>query len=160
MSLQSYQPHNILITGGAGFIGINFIHYLLAQAPQVNIVNLDLLTYAGNSSHVKSQRYEFIQGDICDYNLVSKILHSKAIDTIVHFAAESHVDRSINNPMPFIQTNIIGTFTLLEAARQYWQRNSIAQARFHHVSTDEVFGSLNAEDSAFTEMTRYAPNST
>ncbi len=166
MSLPHYQPHNLLVTGGAGFIGANFIRYLLAIDPGVSIFNLDALTYAGSLKNLDplphSERHTFIQGDICDAALVNDILQRHAIDTIIHFAAESHVDRSIQGPAPFIQTNVVGTFILLEAARQYWQvqkKWNQAQCRFHHVSTDEVYGSLMAEEAPFTEQTPYAPHS-
>lgn len=125
MSSMHYQPRNILVTGGAGFIGANFIRYLLAHDPSVTIFNLDALTYAGSLKNLEQlphpERHTFIQGDICDAHLVSDILQRHEIDTIIHFAAESHVDRSIQGPAPFIQTNVVGTFTLLEAAKQYWQ---------------------------------------
>ena len=128
----------LLVTGGAGFIGSNFILYWLKRYPKDKIVNLDKLTYAGNLNNLKSienySNYEFVQGDICNQKLVNSITQN--IDTIIHFAAESHVDRSINDPAPFIKTNIEGTYTLLEAAL----RNKIR--RFHHISTDEVFGAL------------------
>ena len=166
MSLPHYQFRNVLVTGGAGFIGSNFIRYLLATDPAVIIYNLDVLTYAGSPKNIENlsdpERHTFIQGDICDKQLVTDILQRYAIDTIVHFAAESHVDRSIQGPAPFIQTNVVGTFTLLEAARQYWQQQKSwgpAQCRFHHISTDEVYGSLTAADAPFTEQTPYAPNS-
>ncbi len=153
---------NILVTGGAGFIGSNFVRSLLAYEPELQIVTLDLLTYAGkleNLSDLPSpERHTFIQGDICDRTLVDRILSDHAIDTIVHFAAESHVDRSILGPMPFIQTNIVGTFTLLEAAKTAWAGKS-SKFRFHHVSTDEVFGSLQPGDPAFNERTPYDPHS-
>src|SRR5579862_4630529 len=141
MSLPHYQPRNILVTGGAGFIGANFIRYLLTQDPAIAIFNLDALTYAGSLKNLDQlphpERHTFIQGDICDAKLVSDILQRYHIDTIIHFAAESHVDRSIQGPAPFIQTNVVGTFTLLEAARHYWQleqRWDTHQCRFHHVS--------------------------
>ena len=166
MSLPHYQPHKVLITGGAGFIGSNFIRHLLAVDPTVIVYNLDKLTYAGSLKNIENlphpEHHIFIQGDICDQSLVSAVLQRYAIDTIVHFAAESHVDRSIQGPAPFIQTNIVGTFTLLEAARQYWQQQKSAdqtQCRFHHISTDEVYGSLTAADAPFTEQTPYAPRS-
>lgn len=166
MSLPHYQFHNVLVTGGAGFIGSNFIRYLLATDPAVIIYNLDMLTYAGSLKNIENlsdpKRHTFIQGDVCDKQLVNDILQRYAIDTIVHFAAESHVDRSIEGPAPFIQTNVVGTFTLLEAARQYWQQQKSwgpTQCRFHHISTDEVYGSLAATDAPFTEQTPYAPNS-
>ena len=157
---------NFLITGGAGFIGSNFIRYLLETEPGVHIVNLDALTYAGSLQNLAelpgTQRHTFIQGDICDRDLVDELLHKYDIETIVHFAAESHVDRSILGPAQFIETNIVGTFTLLEAARSIWtdeNRLSEDKVRFHHISTDEVFGSLSPGDPAFSETTLYAPNS-
>ena len=161
---MTYTPKNILVTGGAGFIGCNFIRYLLAADDSVNIVNLDSLTYAGrqdNLQQLPEQRHIFIKGDICQHDLVASILHDHQIDTIVHFAAESHVDRSISGPAAFIQTNLVGTFTLLEAARQYWleQGGLDRPVRFHHISTDEVYGTLELEDPAFIETTAYAPNS-
>jgi dTDP-glucose 4,6-dehydratase len=148
----------LLITGGAGFIGTNFIHYWLQNHPEDTIVNFDALTYAGNlENHKQSENhhnYHFVKGDICDYNLVSDTLHQHEIDTIVHFAAESHVDRSLLGPMTFVQTNVTGTVTLLEAAR------AIGNIRFHHVSTDEVFGMLQKDDThKFNEQTSYSPNS-
>jgi dTDP-glucose 4,6-dehydratase len=157
---------NVLVTGGAGFIGSNFVRYLLDVDSQAQIVNLDALTYAGSLENLKdlphAERHTFVQGDICNRDLVRDLLRQRQIDTIVHFAAESHVDRSILSPEPFIQANVIGTFTLLEAARQYWLVEKvlpIEQVRFHHVSTDEVYGALSPEDPAFSETTPYAPNS-
>ncbi len=153
---------SVLVTGGAGFIGSNFVRYMLEADPSVHIINLDLLTYAGSRENLRDipdeSRCTFIQGDICDLALVNKLLLEHHIETIVHFAAETHVDRSIHGPAPFVQTNVVGTFTLLEAARQAWgpQRGG---KRFHHVSTDEVFGSLNPDDPAFTESTPYEPRS-
>ncbi len=143
-----------LITGGLGFIGSNFIRYLLQTYPDYYVVNLDAVTYAGNlenvSDLVNNPRYSFLQGDITDKELVKKTM--RGIDVVVHFAAESHVDRSILQSDAFIQTNVVGTHTLLEAARQY-------NTRFHHVSTDEVFGSLSPTDSPFSENTPYNPRS-
>lgn len=157
---------NLLITGGAGFIGANFVRYVLKADPEVRLVTLDALTYAGSLDNLKdlpqAERHHFILGDICDQNLAAQILREHKIDTIVHFAAESHVDRSILGPAQFIQTNIVGTFSLLEAARQVWlveQTVPIEMVRFHHISTDEVFGSLNPGEPAFTETTPYSPNS-
>ncbi len=157
---------HVLVTGGAGFIGSNFLHFLLETEPDAQVVNLDSLTYAGNLENLRDlpdpARHTFIQGDICDQALVSDLFHRYAIDTVVHFAAETHVDRSILGPGQFIQTNIVGTFTLLEAARQYWLAERALPAgevHFHHVSTDEVFGSLNPGDPPFSETTPYAPNS-
>ena len=163
---NNYQPRNILVTGGAGFIGCNYVRHMLAKYPEVNIVNLDKLTYAGSMDNLEElpdqQRHHFVQGDICDQTLVAKLLEQYRVDTIVHFAAESHVDRSIRGPGDFIQTNIVGTYSLLEAARNYWQKADIynsQKCRFHHISTDEVYGSLSLGDPAFTEKTPYAPNS-
>jgi dTDP-glucose 4,6-dehydratase len=157
---------NILVTGGAGFIGSNFVRYILQNETDARIVNLDALTYAGSLQNLldlpSPERYVFVQGDICDRALVDSLLHRYTIDTIVHFAAETHVDRSIVDPGTFIQTNVIGTFTLLEAARSAWAVEKLIpldQARFHHVSTDEVFGTLALGDPSFTEDTPYAPRS-
>jgi len=157
---------SILVTGGAGFIGSNFIHYIQAHDPQVQVVNLDLLTYAGSTENLKGlpypEKHIFIKGDICDQTLVENILREHHVDTIVHFAAESHVDRSLKGPGAFIQTNIVGTFSLLEAARKVWlqeQKRDEGEVRFHHISTDEVYGSLEPGDPAFEETTPYAPNS-
>jgi len=157
---------NILVTGGAGFIGSNFVRHLLTRAPDLSIVNLDALTYAGSRENLRDLpvegRHTFVEGNICDRQLVDTLLRRHHIDTIVHFAAESHVDRSILGPEPFIQTNVVGTFTLLEAARQYWlpgQEPAVPAHRFHHVSTDEVYGSLAPDDPPFSESTPYAPNS-
>ncbi|HQG88166.1 MAG TPA: dTDP-glucose 4,6-dehydratase [Flexilinea sp.] len=153
---------NVLVTGGAGFIGSNFVRYLLQREPDVKVVTLDLLTYAGKTENLEDlphpENHVFVQGDICDRELVDQLLVEHAIDTIVHFAAESHVDRSILGPMPFIQTNIIGTFTLLEAAKNAW-KDKPGEFRFHHISTDEVFGALHSDDPAFEEGTPYNPHS-
>jgi dTDP-glucose 4,6-dehydratase len=153
---------NILVTGGAGFIGSNFVRYLLKVEPDLRVINLDALTYAGSLENLKGlpdgSRHTFIRGDICDEKLVRRLFSENEIEAVVHFAAESHVDRSILGPAPFIQTNILGTFTLLEAARQAWGDEKVGK-RFHHVSTDEVFGSLNPDQSAFTESTPYEPRS-
>jgi dTDP-glucose 4,6-dehydratase len=164
--LQGENMKNVLITGGAGFIGSNFIHYLLSKEKDINVVNLDALTYAGSLENLKTislpEKHLFIKGNICDKDLVRQILRNHQIDTIVHFAAESHVDRSIQGPTEFIQTNIFGTFTLLECARQVWMDECLIPAkgcRFHHISTDEVFGSLGKDDKPFREKTPYSPNS-
>jgi dTDP-glucose 4,6-dehydratase len=154
----------ILVTGGAGFIGANFCHYWVAQYPHDTVVVLDALTYAGHRENIAgleaAQQLTFVQGDICNQELVNSIFAEYAIDTIIHFAAESHVDRSITGPDAFIQTNVFGTHTLLKVAKQYWLDNGVvAQHRFHHVSTDEVYGSLGEHDPAFTEATPFAPNS-
>jgi dTDP-glucose 4,6-dehydratase len=157
---------NILVTGGAGFIGSNFIHYIQRTAPDTRIYNLDLLTYAGSLENLKGlpipENCQFIKGDVCNLELIEKLLRETEIDTIVHFAAESHVDRSLEGPSAFIQTNIVGTFTLLEAARKVWlveNHAGIHDVRFHHISTDEVYGTLAPGDPAFQESTPYAPNS-
>lgn len=161
------ECRHLLLTGGAGFIGANFVHYWMSRHPQDVVVVLDALTYAGNLASlaaVQSQpTFRFVRGDIRDRTLLDALLREYAIDTIVHFAAESHVDRSIVGPEAFIQTNVLGTFTLLEATRAAWAGTLASPShrlyRFHHVSTDEVFGSLALEDPAFTETTLYAPNS-
>jgi dTDP-glucose 4,6-dehydratase len=157
---------SILITGGAGFIGSNFIHYIQNKESQVKIVNLDLLTYAGSLENLKSlpnpDRHIFVHGNICNQAFVEQLLRDHAIDTIIHFAAESHVDRSLKGPNAFIQTNIVGTFSLLEAARTVWLKEIKVdqdQVRFHHISTDEVYGTLGPTDPAFEETTPYSPNS-
>lgn len=163
---NSLRLMNVLVTGGAGFIGSNFIRYLLRVSPDVRVVNLDALTYAGSLENLKdlheSERYSFIHGDICDRDLVEDIFRRHHIDTVVHFAAESHVDRSIYGPAQFIQTNVVGTFRLLEVARQIWideTRFPLEHVCFHHISTDEVFGSLGPNDPPFSESTPYAPSS-
>jgi dTDP-glucose 4,6-dehydratase len=160
---------NVLITGGAGFIGSNFVRYLLNTEPEVKVVNLDLLTYAGSLENLKDlpdpNRHIFVKGDICDQALLEDLLSEHQIDTVVHFAAETHVDRSILGPGQFVQTNIVGTFKLLEAARKVWLEEkssgttTVQDMRFHHVSTDEVYGSLEPDDQPFSEITNYAPNS-
>lgn len=151
---------NLLVTGGCGFIGSNFVRLAFGCLDDVRVINLDSLTYAGNPKNLadieSDSRYRFVKGDICDAKLVGRIFAEEQIDTVVHFAAESHVDRSITGPGAFIQTNIVGTFTLLEAARAAWQER--ADVRFLHVSTDEVYGSLG-ETGFFTEETPYDPRS-
>ncbi|MFC1844495.1 dTDP-glucose 4,6-dehydratase [Thermodesulfobacteriota bacterium] len=176
--------HSILVTGGAGFIGSNFVHYWIKNYPEDRVVILDALTYAGNLANLepvaKHPHYRFVQGDIRDYDLAVDLLQEEKIDTIVHFAAESHVDRSIHGPDAFVDTNIIGTHTLLKAAKKVWldltneeievksekdsSQHSVlspqsSRYKFHHVSTDEVYGSLGPDDPAFSETTAYAPNS-
>ncbi|CAJ0714064.1 dTDP-glucose 4,6-dehydratase [Ralstonia sp. GP73] len=155
----------ILITGGAGFIGANFVLDWLRGSDEP-VVNVDKLTYAGNLKTLASlegdARHTFVRADICDRASMDELLTRHAPRAIVHFAAESHVDRSIHGPADFVQTNVFGTFTLLEAARAYWNRlegAARANFRFHHVSTDEVYGSLGPDDAPFTETTPYAPNS-
>ena len=156
----------ILVTGGAGFIGSNFVMDWLANSSAEGIVNLDKLTYAGNVANFESlkgnERHIFVHGDIGDQLLVKKLLAEHHPRAIINFAAESHVDRSIHGPADFIETNIVGTFNLLECAREYWNslEGSAREAfRFHHVSTDEVYGSLSLKDPAFTETNPYEPNS-
>ncbi len=165
---------SILLTGTAGFIGSNFVPYFLEKYPEYNLVNLDLLTYAGNLENLKecegNPRYKFIKGDICNRELVEFIFNEYDIKGVIHFAAESHVDNSIKNPEVFIQTNVNGTFTLLDVAYKYWMEKPFTPkghsackpeyqgCRFHHISTDEVYGTLG-ESGLFTESTPYAPNS-
>ncbi len=155
----------VLVTGGCGFIGANFIRLLLTSQPEWQVINLDKLTYAGNLENLEdvadNPRYSFICDDICNQEQMDVLFREHAIDTVVHFAAESHVDRSITNPDAFIQTNVFGTFSLLEAARKAWlisEKKTVSQRRFLHVSTDEVYGSLG-ETGYFTEETAYDPRS-
>jgi len=163
---MSYKPQNILVTGAAGFIGCNYVRYVLASDDNIQILSLDNLSYAGTLKNLENlsspKRHQFIEGDILDKALLLTLLREHQIDTIVHFAAESHVDRSITGPSAFIQSNLVGTFTLLEAAREVWlneKKWDKLNCRFHHISTDEVYGTLNPEDSPFKETTTYAPNS-
>jgi dTDP-glucose 4,6-dehydratase len=152
----------LLVTGGAGFIGANFIHYWLKYHADDRVINLDALTYAGNLENLAglegNDNYRFVQGSIDDARLVKTLFADEAVDTVINFAAESHVDRSSTGPVAVLQTNIHGTFTLLEAARSAWQGEQDT-CRFLHVSTDEVYGSLGPDDTPFTEQTPYAPNS-
>ncbi|HEY4177037.1 MAG TPA: dTDP-glucose 4,6-dehydratase [Kofleriaceae bacterium] len=150
---------SVLLTGGAGFIGSNLVRYLVANRPELRIVNLDALTYAGNLDNLRgvpADRHTFVHGSICDRALVEKLLAEHDVDTVMHLAAESHVDRSITGPGAFIETNVTGTFTLLEAARTVWKTG---QRRFHHVSTDEVYGALTPDQVAPAEGAPYAPTS-
>jgi len=159
---------NILVTGCAGFIGSNFVPYFLDKYPNYNVINLDLLTYAGDLDNLieceNNSKYKFIKGDICNRDLVEFIFTEYDIQGVIHFAAESHVDNSIKNPGVFIETNVNGTFTLIDVARAYWMdkplnyKEGYKACRFHHISTDEVYGTLNETD-LFTEETPYAPNS-
>lgn len=159
---------SILITGGAGFIGSNFVSYFLEKHSEYNVINLDKMTYAGNLENLKevegNSRYQFIKGDICDRDLVEKIFLENDIQGVIHFAAESHVDNSISGPGEFIRTNVTGTFVLIDVARKTWLeapfkvRPQYAKARFHHISTDEVYGTLG-DTGLFLETTPYAPNS-
>jgi dTDP-glucose 4,6-dehydratase len=159
---ESFKPRSLLVTGGAGFIGSNFIHHFLQTNPGCQVINLDLLTYAGNLENLKGveadPRYEFVKGDICDAELVAAILCREKIDAVVHFAAESHVDRSITGPEVFVRTNVLGTQVLLEESRKHWASRSAAGFRFLQVSTDEVYGSLGSTG-LFTETTPLAANS-
>ena len=161
---SNYQPENLLITGGAGFIGANFVLYWLKKYPESRLIVLDKLTYAGNLANLETvsenPAFIFEHGDILDYKNNLNLLRKYHIDTIVHFAAESHVDRSISGPDAFIETNVQGTHELLKAAKTYWLDENPNMAHlFQHISTDEVYGTLQADDPAFSETTPYAPNS-
>lgn len=153
---KAQEIRRLLVTGGAGFIGSNFVHHWCQHYPGERVVVLDALTYAGNRNNLASleekANLRFVHGDICDRSLVDTLLQEEEINIVAHFAAESHVDRSILGPDAFIRTNVIGTFTLLEAFRHHWEAmGRAANMRFHHVSTDEVYGSLAPLDPAFTE---------
>lgn len=158
----------ILITGGAGFIGSNFIPFFLNANTNFKVVNLDLLTYAGDLQNLhtveKNTRYTFVKGDICDRKLVERLFQKYNFNGVIHFAAESHVDNSIKSPDAFVKTNVFGTFNVLDVARNFWMhgpnqyKKGFKSSRFHHISTDEVYGSLG-ESGLFTEQTPYAPNS-
>ena len=152
----------LMVTGGAGFIGSNFVLSTIAETGEP-ILNLDKLTYAGNLRNLdplrNDPRHVFVQGDICDRALVRKLLETHKPRAVVHFAAESHVDRSISGPAEFVQTNVVGTFCLLEEFRSYWETRKGDNPRFLHVSTDEVYGSLGPGDPAFKETNPHAPNS-
>lgn len=157
---------NILVTGGAGFIGSNFIHYILRTRKDFHITNLDALTYSGNLENLGdlegSDKYHFIKGDICNPEGIDYLFQNNQFDAVVHFAAETHVDRSIKEPMRFVQTNVMGTANLLSNSLNYWEhldRKAKKAFRFLHISTDEVFGSLSKNDPPFSETTPYAPNS-
>ncbi|MEP6905707.1 MAG: dTDP-glucose 4,6-dehydratase [Gemmatimonadales bacterium] len=159
-----HSPRSMLVTGGAGFIGANFVEHVLRNDNAVHVTTLDALTYAGSLENlaavIDDPRHDFVKGDITDRELVDELIRKRPIDTIVHFAAESHVDRSIAGPAAFIETNLVGTFTLLEAARDAWlNAGTERDVRFHHVSTDEVFGSLGETDPPFNEKTPYSPRS-
>ncbi len=163
---REFSPCNVLVTGGAGFIGSNFVRHILSVDKDIHVFTLDALTYAGSLENLNDlpdpARHSFIQGDICNLPLIDNIMRTHNIDTVVHFAAETHVDRSILDPQRFVQTNIIGTFNLLETARQLWLKEKLLpleSVRFHHVSTDEVFGALSSDEPAWKEETPYAPNS-
>jgi dTDP-glucose 4,6-dehydratase len=161
---MSWSPSNVLVTGGAGFIGANFVHHWCQSHPDAHLVVLDALTYAGNrmslSALEQCGRLDFVHGDIGDQFMVELVLRDHRIDTVVHFAAESHVDRSIVAADTFIATNVVGTHALLKTCRKVWlEGRGASEHRFHHVSTDEVYGSLGSADPAFREDTPYAPNS-
>ena len=161
---MTWQPLSLLVTGGAGFIGANFVHRMRRRHPNCRVVVLDALTYAGNRANLdgigQDEGFVFVHGDIRDRPMVEKLLERHAIDAVVHFAAESHVDRSISGPEAFVDTNVVGTHALLMACRSAWlERAVVPTHRFQHVSTDEVYGSLGPADPAFTESTPYAPNS-
>jgi dTDP-glucose 4,6-dehydratase len=161
---MNFQPHNLLVTGAAGFIGTNFVRHWLRAGGTGRVIVYDALTYAGNIDNLAGleadPRFLFVRGDICDEGTVRALLAEHAIDTIAHFAAESHVDRSILGPDDFIRTNVVGTHALLKAAKSAWIDAKLVPAhRFHHVSTDEVYGSLGPDDAPFHESTPYAPNS-
>lgn len=159
------EKRNILITGGAGFIGSHVVRHFVTNYPEYNIVNLDKLTYAGNLDNLRDveslTNYTFVKGDICDFELVSEIMRKHNINGIIHLAAESHVDRSISNPFEFAQTNVLGTLSLLQAARCYWEslHERYEGKRFYHISTDEVYGALPLDGGMFREETPYAPHS-
>ncbi|TNF69123.1 MAG: dTDP-glucose 4,6-dehydratase [Gammaproteobacteria bacterium] len=161
-----YKAKNILVTGAAGFIGSHFVKMMLSQYDDIKIISYDKLTYAGNLANLSSvksiENHVFVQGDIIDEKCIYNILREHQIDTIVHFAAESHVDNSIDGPKIFFQSNVMGTFNLLQQAKAYWldeKKWTDSKCRFHHISTDEVYGSLSKDAEAFTEKTAYQPNS-
>lgn len=163
---MSYSPSNVLVTGAAGFIGCNFVRMMKSRYSEIRFVSFDKLTYAGSLENLSSvigyENHQFIEGDICDQLLIDDVLDAYNIDTVVNFAAESHVDNSISGPEVFFITNVLGTFKLLESCRRYWQEKKgwrSDQCRFHQISTDEVYGTLLADAPAFTEQTAYAPNS-
>ena len=168
--MLNHSNKTILVTGCAGFIGANFVPYFLDTHENINVVNIDLLTYAGNLENLKEvenhPRYKFIKGDICNRELIEFIFEEYNITGVIHFAAESHVDNSIKNPGVFVQTNVNGTYTLVDVAKKYWMnkpftyKEEYQDCRFHHISTDEVYGTLTDDPSdLFTEKTPYAPNS-
>ena len=154
----------LLVTGAAGFIGANFVNYWMSSYPEDKVIVLDALTYAGNRQNLvpvwEKDNFTFVKGNICDFDLLVDLISGNQVDTLVHFAAESHVDRSITGPDDFIETNIVGTYNLLKAVKQCWlDDKKVENHHFHHVSTDEVYGTLAPNDPAFSETTAYAPNS-
>ena len=166
--MRRINMQSILVTGGAGFIGANFVPYFVNKYPEYKVINLDKLTYAGDLKNVSEcegkANYEFVQGDICDRELIERLFKEHDIRGVIHFAAESHVDNSISGPKAFIETNVLGTFTLLDVARNHWMKapNKVKvgyeKSRFHHISTDEVYGALG-DTGFFTETTPYMPSS-
>ena len=156
---------NIIITGGAGFIGSHVVRLFVNKYPDYHIINIDKLTYAGNLENLKDieayENYTFVKADICDFEKMLKIIHDFKVDGIIHLAAESHVDRSIKDPFTFAQTNVMGTLSLLQAAKTIWETlpEKYEDKRFYHISTDEVYGALNFDDTLFTEETKYDPHS-
>ena len=159
---MQFRPESLLVTGGAGFIGSNFINCFMPRNPGCRVINLDILTYAGNLENLRAvdhnPDYRFVRGDICDAALVAKLLAEEKVDAVVHFAAESHVDRSITGPEIFVKTNVLGTQVLLEESKKHWQSGVVGDFRYLQISTDEVYGSLG-ETGYFTEDTPLAPNS-
>lgn len=158
------MPNTLLVTGAAGFIGANFVHYWRAHHPNDTVIAVDALTYAGNRANLAAleddEAFHFVHANICDTDTITHLLREHEVDTLVHFAAESHVDRSISGPDAFIETNIVGTHSLLKAAKKVWlDGEQVLTHRFHHVSTDEVYGTLDSTEPAFTEQHLYQPNS-